>query len=365
MRLDGFGLFVEDMARMIRFYRDVLGFEIKETEDTSNVYLVKDGTLFLLYGRKDFEKMTSRRYDYIKGLNGHFEMALYVDTFDEVDTAFKNAVKNADDALWGASLYSAWIYTLSPLLEEKGDGYPEFMKNEEWAKKSIESFAGSYTELKHDTVLYAKQAIAEMGGGDIPAWDDRGYVEPEVEVWARFAALAQNTAEGLKTYGIISEDDVYNLYVMADLADQFMQISEKELNGELLSDEEYDLIRYYGGNLEHLWQAALADEGDSINVTNFPAALVADIATDPNGSCLEVGTGNPSKTLVMVYFDGGYHICSGGMYSFYQFEWPLSDRLTDSEWRQMMGLEQKSDGSYSYDTEIDHPEWTESYRFIR
>ena len=30
MRLDGFGLFVEDMAKMIRFYRDVLGFEIKE-----------------------------------------------------------------------------------------------------------------------------------------------------------------------------------------------------------------------------------------------------------------------------------------------------------------------------------------------
>ena len=94
MRLDGFGIFVEDMARMIRFYRDVLGFEIKEAEDTSNVYLKKDDTLFLLYGRKDFEKMTSRRYDYIKGFNGHFEMALYVDTFEEVDAAFARAVKN-------------------------------------------------------------------------------------------------------------------------------------------------------------------------------------------------------------------------------------------------------------------------------
>ena len=94
MRLDGFGIFVEDMARMIRFYRDVLGFEIKEAEDTSNVYLKKDDTLFLLYGRKDFEKMTSRRYDYIKGFNGHFEIALYVDTFDEVDAAFTSAVKN-------------------------------------------------------------------------------------------------------------------------------------------------------------------------------------------------------------------------------------------------------------------------------
>ena len=48
MRLDGFGLLVNDMAGMIRFYRDVLGFEIKEAEDANNVYLVKDGTLFLL-----------------------------------------------------------------------------------------------------------------------------------------------------------------------------------------------------------------------------------------------------------------------------------------------------------------------------
>lgn len=92
MKLDGFGLFVNDMGKMIRFYRDVLGFEIREGEDTSNVYLVKDGTLFLLYGRQDFEKMTSRRYEYVKGLNGHFEIALYVDTFDEVDAAYADAI---------------------------------------------------------------------------------------------------------------------------------------------------------------------------------------------------------------------------------------------------------------------------------
>ena len=93
MRLDGFGIFVEDMGRMIRFYRDVLGFEIKESEDTSNVYLVKDGTLFLFYGRKDFEKMTDQRYEYVKGLNGHFELALYVNTFEEVDDTYKRVIE--------------------------------------------------------------------------------------------------------------------------------------------------------------------------------------------------------------------------------------------------------------------------------
>ena len=39
MKLDGIGLFVKDMATMIRFYRDVLGFEIRESEDAVNVFI--------------------------------------------------------------------------------------------------------------------------------------------------------------------------------------------------------------------------------------------------------------------------------------------------------------------------------------
>ena len=92
MKLDGFGLLVNDMATMVRFYRDVLGFEIKEGENTENVYLIKDGTLFMLYGRNNFERMTIRKYEYIKGLNGHFEIALYVDTFEEVDKRFAEVI---------------------------------------------------------------------------------------------------------------------------------------------------------------------------------------------------------------------------------------------------------------------------------
>ena len=109
MHLDGYGLFVRDMGRMIRFYRDVLGFEIKEAEDADNVYLVKDGTLFLLYGRKDFEKMTGKKFEYLKGINAHAEMALYVDTFEEVDKEYDNALENGATSI------------LPPTLENHGD----------------------------------------------------------------------------------------------------------------------------------------------------------------------------------------------------------------------------------------------------
>lgn len=92
MRLDGFGLFVDDMAKMIRFYRDVLGFGIKEEEDTLNVFLQKDGTLFLLYRKTDFEKMTGKKFTYCAGINGHYEISLGVDNYAEVDAAFAKVV---------------------------------------------------------------------------------------------------------------------------------------------------------------------------------------------------------------------------------------------------------------------------------
>jgi len=92
MKLDGFGIFVKDMAEMIQFYRDVLGFEIKEDENTSNVFLEKDGTLFLLYRRIDFEKMTNRSFGYTDDVIGHYEIALSVGNYAEVDLVFKTVV---------------------------------------------------------------------------------------------------------------------------------------------------------------------------------------------------------------------------------------------------------------------------------
>ena len=144
----------------------------------------------------------------------------------------RKAVKEAPEELWSASLYAGWLYTLNPLLEEKGAGYPSFMTTEQWKKKALETYAGSFTELKHDTVLYAKQVMAEMGGGPPEELDDRGYVEPETEVYRRFAELAEQTADGLQTYGILDPADRENLTRLASLARSLETISRKELQNE-------------------------------------------------------------------------------------------------------------------------------------
>ncbi|MCR4867833.1 MAG: DUF3160 domain-containing protein [Lachnospiraceae bacterium] len=288
----------------------------------------------------------------------------YPNYYDQMDKA-KAVVKKADeDGYRSRSLYGGWLYTLNPILIKKGEGYPSFMTNDEWQKKSLESYLGSYTELKHDTVLYAKQAMAEMGGGDDTVYDDRGYVEPEPELYDRLYTLTQNTSDGLDKLGVISNEDKEGLRLLGELAKSLRDISIKELNNESLSDDEYELIRGYGGSLEHFWKDTLKNKTDKeyIDSREFPMALVTDIATDPNGSCLQLGIGGASTIYVIFPIDGQLHIGRGGVFNFYQFEQPISDRMTDKEWRIKLGMSMDDNDEYHFE-EVEQPAWTQSYRY--
>ena len=271
----------------------------------------------------------------------------YVNYKENMDK-LRSDLASADESLWNASLYAQWLNTLLPILTPKGEGYPAFMQSDAWTRKNLQSFLGSYTELKHDTVLYAKQVMVEMGGAMFDNPDDRGYVEPEPEVFARLAALTNATAEGLSSYGFLKDVDAENLSRLATLATQLQTIAEKELTGELPTDEEFDIIRTFGGQLEHFWEEVYREEAEAtgayLSSREFPAALVTDIATNPgDGVVLELGTGDISEIYVIVPVDGSLRVASGGVFSFYQFHHPLSDRLTDTKWRQMMGLELSGD----------------------
>ena len=267
----------------------------------------------------------------------------------------------APAATWTASLYAAWLDTLRPLLQPKGEGWPQYMQTEAWAKRSLASFLGSWAELKHDTALYAKQVYGEMGGGPIDAEDDRGYVEAEPAVFGKLAALCQATAEGLDALGLLSEADAENLGRLYTLNEQLMTIAEKELRGELPTDEEFELIRSYGGQLEHFWTQTVQDEEAGIYTPQqMPAALVADIATDPNGTVRQVGTG-VGTIYVLVEVDGSIRLASGTVFDFYQFDVPSSERMTDQDWWALLsGYEQGEDGQY-HSTRPDQPAWTNAY----
>jgi len=266
---------------------------------------------------------------------GETEYACYSENLSKA----KDYIQSLDDGIWTHNLYWGWLYSLLTLTEPKPAGYPSFMHNLAWARKELNTYLGSWTELKHDTILYAKQAYAELGGaGEQEEIDHRGYVEPNPYLYARLAALSKMTKEGLESRSLLGENLKASLERMETLTLALKTISEKELNNQSLSQEEYDLIDSYGGQIEHFWLEVFKDEGvvSRSQLFDQPAAIVADVATDPNGQVLEEGVGNISLIFAVVPVDGKLRLARGAVYSYYEFPWPLSDRLTDTKWRELL-----------------------------
>ena len=267
---------------------------------------------------------------------------------------------------WTETLYNAWLYSFFPLLDEAGSGYPAFMQTEAWQDKQLNTVLGSWAELKHDTILYAKQVYAEAGAGP-PAPEPvppKGYVEPVPQFYARLSALTQMTRQGLGERGLLVDSDRDSLQRLENLAREFQVMAEKELRGEPLTEAEYDRIRFYGRELEHLVMASADRDGDDEFAQNVmeeepQAAVVADVATDAWStppSVLEVGVGriNEIHVIVPLVVDDGsiqLQVAKGGVFSYYEFPWPASDRLTDEKWRGMLDEGQAPE----------LPEWTASF----
>jgi len=282
----------------------------------------------------------------------YFEYPNYEDQMDML----RDSVDEIDNDKWTQNLYWSWIYTLNSSIGETPAGYPSFMLSNKWDKKELNTYAGSWTELKHDTILYSKQVYAELGaGGPTDPPDDKGYVEPNVELWRRLLALVRMTKSGLLERDIISEyssggpenyciliedykEKIYcNLSHMQDTVKQLLDISVKELTEEKLTDEEYEFIRLLGGDLENMFMSTLDPDANTFTaVEDNPVMLVADVATDPNGVVLEEGTGYVYNIFVVVPIEGELRIARGGVYSHYEFEHPMDDRLTDEKWREML-----------------------------
>ncbi len=255
---------------------------------------------------------------------------------------------------WTQNLYWNWLYAFGPLLEPKGEQYPAFMQSQAWTRKDMHTALASWTELKHDTILYAKQSMAEMGGG-APPEPSHGWVEPNPEAYARLLALTRMTHDGLGSRDLLTENTDANLSRLDDLLVFLLEASQHELAGEPLTDDDYWRIEYYGGELEAMTLAA-ADKEDGEGEVFFEqddqAPIVADVATDPNGYVLEEGSGYIFGIYVVVPDGrGGLHITQGGVYSYYEFPWPIDDRLTDGKWQDILAAGQ----------EPARPDWTAAF----
>jgi len=241
---------------------------------------------------------------------------------------------------WAQNAYWNWLYSLMPLLAVKETGYPDFMQTLAWIDKDLYAALASWAELRHDTILYAKQSGTDTG---LPpsSIEEQGYVEPNPHFYGRLASLSDFMIQGLEGRGLLFENFKTSLEALSVLLMQLKSISEKELTNVPLSSSDYLTILDIGKSLFDIvtfssWPSEGPTPGDEESDIE-PMPVIADVHTDPNSqSVLEEGVGYPYAIYVICHVEGRAIITKGAGYSYHEFTWPMNDRLTDEKWRQML-----------------------------
>jgi len=221
------------------------------------------------------------------------------------------------------------------------------MQTESWQDKGLNTALASWAELRHDTILYAKQSYTpQLTSAPPPPKPLVGYIEPVPEFYARMLDLTKMTRAGLSQLGALSQEENGRLLRLEAVLDMSLSIAINELEGKELTDDDYDFIRNFGSSLENII-VGVETEGKE-------TTIVADVHTDTNlpAEVLEEGTGYIDLILVAYKVpDGRIIIGAGPTLSYYEFKQPINNRLTDEAWKQMLESSQIPP----------RPDWTSSF----
>lgn len=251
---------------------------------------------------------------------------------------------------WNETIATQWMSTLRALCDRDPQlNLPYFMVTPEWNLKDLNAMLASWAELKHDAILYAKQpAGAECGGGGPPEPVVKGYVEPNISFWKKAISLLDNTAHLLKEENMLTEKISHATERIREEAQFLLNVSEKELAGKELTEEEYDQLQYIGATFENI-SLDLVREKDQylmgwsdVQGADKKVALVADVYTanadnNPEKAILFEAVGDADEIYVVVEIGGYLYLTRGAVLSYREFIQPIDEpRLTDEEWQQQL-----------------------------
>ncbi len=247
---------------------------------------------------------------------------------------------------WDNSVYNKWMECLLSSTVKDTD-YPPFMQTNEWGKKNLNTTLASWAELKHDVILYAEQPMAaECGDGGPPPPITVGYVEPNVKFWTKILELLKLTEDMLKRNYYYSGDIESKTKSIREQAEFLLSASQKELNHEKLTEQEYRTIEIIGATTEYLTLSIVEPDKylqhwENVMGPDKSIAVVADIFTRSISGCskngiLHVATGKANDIYVVVEIEGYLYLTKGATFSYYEFVQPLGTRLTDDEWQKIL-----------------------------
>jgi hypothetical protein len=244
---------------------------------------------------------------------------------------------------WDETVYAKWISGLNEMLKPD-QRYPYFMQLPSWNKKNLNTALASWAELKHDAILYAEQPMAaECGGGEEcsppPEPYTIGYVEPNIHYWTEALELLTLTQNMLTDYGMFDEFR-YKHDQLRDMCQFLLAVTNKELRGEKLLEQEYHTIERIGSSVEYITLSIFGtDTWNYVSGPDKEVAVVADVYTNNLGDkagILHAAVGYANDLYVVVEVEGYLYITKGSTFSYYEFPKPLDERMTDEAWQEAL-----------------------------
>ncbi len=238
--------------------------------------------------------------------------------YPEQFAMLQDAVDAQPEEEWLGNFYNSWLYTFFKVLEEKDTSYPSFMHTNAWGFKTLNAALGSWAQLKHDTSLYTKMPEGAGGGGPPSSGPAPGYVEPDPEAFYRLAYAAESLSNGLDERGYAT-NELYMIYSLSEKFREIGDIAAKELRGEPLDEDDYWIISGCFG--VECFGSTSGYYGTEPKKVPIVAAV-----SGSEGSVLEVAVGYVDRIYVVVSVEGGPYIAKGGVFSYYAFIQPRSNR---------------------------------------
>jgi hypothetical protein len=271
--------------------------------------------------------------------------------------AMRVLVDHHEQEYWDSSLYTLWLSSLRALSPSQPDarpdapGLPPVATTEPWARRIANTQLGSWSQLRHDTLLYAKQSYTV---GTVCEFPD-AYVDPYPELFAalgRFAARGNDLLAQLPVDGVLWPAQRY-FDMLGEVMATLQEMAEAQRTGMPHSAEHLAFINEVvatssGGSGPPSvsgWYARLffnpqrALEQDPI---------IADVHTDVGGnerppSVLHVATGLPRAMVVTVDTCVGPRAYVGPVFAYHEQAPEGLDRVTDSEWSMQIEAERPDD----------------------
>lgn len=270
-----------------------------------------------------------------------------------------------DDAYWSNSLYNIWLKALKKLsIAENNEYTPFFMKTAAWQHEKLNSQLSSWSQLRHDNILYAKQSYT----GGISCSYPYGYIEPYPAFYLALKEFASDAAVFMSRERF--NNDRYELFWkrFAGIANTLLDISLTEVNGEPFSKEQTEFIQqalrvvkygvcgeppeYDGWITKLFWSVEEASNDDF---------TVADVHTQPDdemgnrvGKVLHTAVGRFNLGVFIAPSPANNYeptVFCGPVMSYYQFITNNFERKNDDEWKMMLWNNEAPE----------RPEWTNIY----